>query len=31
VLELACRRDANKNVERGDRLLATGQHKLAMF
>jgi tetratricopeptide (TPR) repeat protein len=30
VVELACRRDANKNVERGDRLLATGQHKQAI-
>lgn len=25
-----CRRDASKNVERGDRLLATGQHKQAI-
>lgn len=30
VLELGCRRDASKNVERGDRLLATGQHKQAI-
>jgi tetratricopeptide (TPR) repeat protein len=31
VVGLACRRDAGENVERGDRLLATGQHKQAII
>src|SRR5690606_11971697 len=30
VLALACHRDASQSVERGDRLLATGQHKRAI-
>ncbi|HTV20238.1 MAG TPA: tetratricopeptide repeat protein, partial [Polyangiaceae bacterium] len=30
MLATACRRDVAKNVERGDRLLATGQHKQAI-
>jgi tetratricopeptide (TPR) repeat protein len=30
VLALACRRNATENVDRADRLLATGQHKQAI-
>jgi tetratricopeptide (TPR) repeat protein len=30
VLALGCRRDASQNLERADRLLATGQHKQAI-
>lgn len=30
LLALGCRRDANENIARGDRLLATGQHKQAI-